>query len=157
MDNLFFFDTPLGRMAIGEADGAIVSLLLPGEEAPENVAKGETALLRRAADQLLAYLAGERQDFELPLVPRGTPFQRAVWKALLEIPYGETRTYGEIAARVGKPRACRAVGMANHRNPIPILIPCHRVIGADGGLTGYGGGLACKEALLQLEKRHGAR
>ena len=103
--------------------------------------------------QLLAYFAGELEAFDLPLVPQGTPFQLAVWKRLCEIPYGETISYGELARRVGNPNASRAVGLANGSNPIPIVIPCHRVIGSNGKLTGYGGGLPIKEKLLGLERR----
>ncbi len=157
MECVYVFDTAIGRIAIGEKDGAITLLRLPGEEAPEEMDQRETELLGRAAAQLREYLAGERREFDLPLAPEGTAFQKAVWNALLEIPYGETCSYGQIAARVGNPKACRAVGMANHRNPIPIFIPCHRVVGADGSLTGYGGGLECKQTLLQLEKTHGGR
>ena len=117
--------------------------------------KGTSPLLEEAARQLQEYFAGCRREFSLPLAPRGTEFQRQVWHALEGIPYGETRTYGEIARAIGKPKACRAVGMANHRNPLSILVPCHRVVGADGSLTGYGGGLEAKQFLLELEKRHG--
>ena len=108
-----------------------------------------------AAEQLEAYFAGKRTTFSLPLRPAGTAFQLAVWQALTEIPYGETRSYGEIAAAVGNPKAARAVGMANNRNPISILIPCHRVIGSTGALVGYGGGLEKKLFLLELEKGAG--
>jgi methylated-DNA-[protein]-cysteine S-methyltransferase len=107
-----------------------------------------------AIGQLEAYFAGELRRFNLRLAPEGTPFQRAVWNALLTIPYGETISYGELARRVGNPRASRAVGAANGRNPLPIVVPCHRVIGNDGTLTGYGGGLPIKEALLALERAH---
>jgi methylated-DNA-[protein]-cysteine S-methyltransferase len=117
----------------------------------------ETALLRRAATQLREYFAGERRVFDLPLAPAGTDFQRGVWKALEGIPYGETRSYRQIAAAVGRPQACRAVGGANHNNPLSIVIPCHRVIGADGGLTGYGGGLDRKKHLLLLEQKNRER
>jgi len=103
--------------------------------------------------QLRAYFAGELQAFDLPLAPQGTPFQLAVWKRLCEIPYGETISYGELARRIGNPNASRAVGLANGSNPIPIVIPCHRVIGSNGKLTGYGGGLPIKEKLLGLERR----
>ncbi len=109
--------------------------------------------LGEAVRQLLAYFAGELEAFDLPLVPQGTPFQLAVWKRLCEIPYGETISYGELARRVGNPNASRAVGLANGSNPIPIVIPCHRVIGSNGKLTGYGGGLPIKEKLLALERR----
>ncbi|WP_165176680.1 methylated-DNA--[protein]-cysteine S-methyltransferase [Desulfovibrio sp. ZJ369] len=111
----------------------------------------ESPILRRARVQLEEYLAGRRKSFELPLAPRGTDFQRKVWEALTRIPYGETRSYKQIAEAVGCPRGCRAVGLANNRNPISIVIPCHRVIGADGRLVGYGGGLPLKKALLRLE------
>ena len=110
-----------------------------------------TAALRQ---QLEEFFAGERHQFDLPLAPRGTEFQRAAWRQLREIPYGETRSYGEMAAAMGRPKASRAVGRANATNPIPILVPCHRVIGADGSLTGFGGGLDAKVALLELEARH---
>jgi methylated-DNA-[protein]-cysteine S-methyltransferase len=110
-----------------------------------------TPLLREAERQLRAYFAGELRQFDLPLDPQGTPFQQQVWAALREIPYGEVRSYGQIAAAIGNPKACRAVGMANHRNPLPILIPCHRVCGSDGSLTGYGGGIERKKWLLELE------
>ena len=108
-------------------------------------------LLAEAARQLHEYFTGERKAFDLPLSIKGTDFQQAVWNALMDVPYGETRTYGEIAKAIGKPKAARAVGMANNRNPVSIVIPCHRIIGADGSLTGYGGGLNAKEFLLKLE------
>ena len=100
-----------------------------------------------------AYFAGDLEDFDLQLAPEGTPFQQSVWKELCTIPYGETISYGELARRIGNPKASRAVGLANGSNPIPIIIPCHRVIGSNGKLTGYGGGLPIKEKLLALEKR----
>lgn len=114
-------------------------------------------LLRRAAEELGEYLAGRRRDFTLPLDPRGSDFQRQVWQALRSIPYGQTRTYGQIAEQIGRRRAARAVGMANNRNPIAILIPCHRVIGSDGSMTGYAAGIAVKERLLALERRNTPR
>lgn len=107
--------------------------------------------------QLEEYFAGKRQQFDLKLVPNGTPFQLEVLRALQEIPYGETRSYGDIAALIGKPKAMRAVGAANGRNPIPIIIPCHRVIGANGSLTGFGGGLDTKRYLLDLEQQGGSQ
>ncbi len=109
-------------------------------------------LLRLAEEQLAEYFAGERRRFDLPLAPAGTEFQRLVWDALLTIPYGHTVTYGQLARQIGRPGASQAVGMANHRNPISILIPCHRVVGSDGSLTGYGGGLDKKRFLLELER-----
>ena len=148
--DLILFDTPLGLMGLEEEDGAIVRLLLPGAPAPR-IACHETPLLTEGKRQLLEYLAGKRREFDLPLAPKGTEFYRSVWRALEEIPYGETRSYRDIAQAVGRPKAVRAVGQANHNNPIPIIIPCHRVVGANGSLTGYGGGLDLKERLLRLE------
>ena len=138
--------TPLGPMYLTESGGALVRFDwgTGGTDA--------SPLLLEAERQLSEYFAGNRKTFDLPLKPEGTVFQRAVWNALCAIPYGETRSYGEIAAQIGAPKACRAVGMTNHRNPLPILIPCHRVIGADGSLTGYGGGLDKKRFLLELER-----
>ena len=113
--------------------------------------QGEHEVLRDARVQLEQYFAGERRDFDLPLAPRGTTFQREVWNALRDIPYGGTLSYAQLAHRIGKPNAVRAVGAANGRNPLPIVVPCHRVIGADGSLTGFGGGLPTKRFLLELE------
>ena len=144
------FDTPLGQMALAEEGGALTRLFLPGEGIPRMVSR-ETPLLSKGRDEILAYLRGERRSFDLPLDPMGTPFQQAVWAELRRIPYGETRSYAQVAAGIGKPKAVRAVGQANHRNPLPIFIPCHRVIGASGKLTGYGGGLDLKQKLLELE------
>jgi len=143
-------DTPIGPVTITEEDGAIVALDFgggAGETAP-------TPLLERAFGELEEYFAGTRKTFDLPLNPRGTPFQRKVWEALRAIPYGETRSYRDIAVAAGCPKGFRAVGMANNRNPIAIFIPCHRVIGSDGSLVGYGGGLPIKQFLLDLERRH---
>ena len=111
------------------------------------------ASCKRPIRQLRAYFAGELETFDLPLAPQGTPFQLGVWRRLCEIPYGQTISYGELARRLGNPNASRAVGLANGSNPIPIVIPCHRVIGSNGKLTGYGGGLPIKEKLLALERR----
>ena len=110
--------------------------------------------IARVRKQVEEYCAGKRKEFDLELAPTGTEFQRAVWKALLEIPYGETRSYGEVARAIGQPNAARGVGSANHANPIGLIVPCHRVIGADGSLTGYGGGLPLKQALLAHEAEH---
>ena len=153
MAYFWHISSPIGDLTLTEEEGALTGLYFgrlarPGEEGP-------TALLEETARQLREYFAGQRREFDLPLRLRGTAFQMQVWKALQAIPYGEVRTYGEIARAIGKPKACRAVGMANHRNPLSILVPCHRVVGADGSLTGYGGGLEAKQFLLELEKRHG--
>ena len=140
--------SPVGPLRLQQEDGAIVGLYFGG-----TVSAGEppTALLRKAQVQLMEYFNRQRTEFDLPLCFGGTDFQHAVWEALLDIPYGETRTYGQIAAAIGRPKAVRAVGHAIGRNPISILVPCHRVIGKDGTLTGFGGGLAIKEKLLKGE------
>ncbi len=147
---LLRFATPLGPMALGAENGALVRVYLPGASLPP-LPDRETPLLLQGRGQLEEYFAGVRTVFDLPLAPGGTPFQQAVWRALTAIPWGETRSYGQLAREIGRPGAARAVGMANHRNPLPILIPCHRVIGAGGSLVGYAGGLELKQALLALE------
>ncbi|HZS94920.1 MAG TPA: methylated-DNA--[protein]-cysteine S-methyltransferase [Chloroflexota bacterium] len=123
----------------------------PRKLAPEARVVDEHPALDALSAQLTAYFEGTLRDFSIPLDLRGTPFQLAVWQALTEIPYGETRSYGAIARAIGRPQASRAVGMANHQNPVPIVVPCHRVIGSNGTLTGYGGGLLLKARLLELE------
>lgn len=150
---LCFRETTIGRIGIEERDGCIVGLWLPSQK--ESPSEGEeTPLLREAFAQLEAYLAGRRRAFDLPLKPEGTPFMQSVWRALCSIPYGKTASYKAIAEAIGNPKACRAVGMANNRNPISIFIPCHRIIGSNGTLVGYGGGLDMKQTLLELERRH---
>ena len=147
MKNRIRMDSPVGPLTLTEEDGALTEVLFGAYEA-----EGENSpLLQEAARQLNEYFAGGRRVFDLPVRPAGTAFQKQVWRALAGIPYGETRSYAEIARAVGRPKAFRAVGMANHRNPISIIIPCHRVVGADGSLTGYGGGLDKKTFLLKLE------
>lgn len=148
--DFWMFDTPLGTMAAGEEDGAMVRLWLPSTPVPR-LMPHRTPLLERAEGQILEYLNGRRQEFDLPLAFAGTEFQRKVWQALREIPYGKTVSYGALAEHIGCPGGARAVGMANHANPLPILVPCHRVVGARGQLTGYAGGLELKRALLALE------
>jgi len=140
-------DTPIGPITLAEDDGHIVGLRFGENPGPDDA----SSLLRMARAQLLAYFGGVLRQFDLPLRPSGTAFQRRVWACLSDIPYGETRSYRQIAEAVGAARGYRAVGMANNKNPIAILIPCHRVIGADGRLTGYGGGMAVKAFLLRLE------
>ena len=139
--------SPVGPLTLSGTDAAVTGLHFG------DVSSGlhGAPLLERAAAELAEYFAGHRRTFTVPLAPSGTPFQRKVWDALREIPYGETVRYKDIAARIGNPRACRAVGLANNRNPISIFIPCHRVVGADGSLVGYGGGLPVKKLLLELE------
>ena len=144
----------IGTVRIVERGQHIVRLDLGGkapyEPLPDVVVR-ETPLLLRAFAQLEEYLAGKRHEFDLPLAPAGTPFQRRVWDALMKIPHGQTRSYRQIAEAADSPKGYRAVGMANNRNPIAVFIPCHRVIGADGSMVGYGGGLEIKEHLLRLE------
>lgn len=154
MHNIFFYPTEIGRIGIVANGEAISNLYLPRSQTPHELKIIETALLNQAGQQLQRYLTGNGKTFELPLDPVGTEFMQKVWQSLLAIPYGETRTYAEIAQSTGNRKACRAVGMANHRNPIPLIIPCHRVIGADGKLVGYGGGLEIKAYLLELEKHY---
>ena len=149
MERIWFYETILGEVCIGEREGCISRI--SWEMPTADVLQEETPLIRRCKNQLEEYLAGERAVFDLPLLPLGTDFQQKVWQALQEIPYGETRSYGEIARRIGQPKATRAVGMANHHNPIAIVIPCHRVVGAGGALTGYAGGLEKKRMLLEVE------
>ena len=149
-------ETPVGPVTITATEEAVVGLRF-GTELPDGSHLGpETAapqLLQEAIRQLREYFAGQRRSFSLPLAPEGSPFQKKVWEALRTIPYGETRTYRQIAEQIGHDRAFRAVGMANNRNPIAILIPCHRVIGHDGGMTGYAAGIDIKKWLLDLETR----
>jgi methylated-DNA-[protein]-cysteine S-methyltransferase len=147
-----FTDTPIGAILIAGDGNAIVETYFAGAKPKPDWIRDDDAL-REAADQLRAYFAGERRTFDLPLSPRGTDFQQSVWSALQQIPYGETTTYSTIAERVGRPAAVRAVGAANGANPIPIVIPCHRVIGANGSMTGFGGGIDVKRQLLALEAR----
>lgn len=151
MVNFFKYETEIGPLLIGESGGAVSHVLFNEEKLSPGAVLKETPFIRKVHGQIVEYLEGKRREFDLPLAPQGTEFQMKVWKALLEIPYGETRSYGQLAAAIGNPRAARAVGMANNRNPISIIVPCHRVIGAGGGLTGYGGGLPLKEKLLKLE------
>ncbi len=146
------FETPLGLMRAVEDGGYLTYLdFIKEGELPESLE--ESPLLMKTREEVMEYFAGKRKDFTIPLKPKGTGFQKEVWDALCEIPYGQTRSYAQIAARVNRPRAFRAVGGANHNNPISIIIPCHRVIGASGKLTGYGGGLPRKEALLEMEAK----
>ncbi|MBE6993110.1 MAG: methylated-DNA--[protein]-cysteine S-methyltransferase [Ruminococcaceae bacterium] len=142
--------SPLGTLYLCEEDGALSRISCDCPDGTE----GTSPLLREAAKQLDEYFLGERKDFDLPLAAHGTPFQMRVWQALRAIPYGETRTYAQIAAAAGSPKAFRAVGQANHVNPLMIVVPCHRVVGADGSLTGYAYGMENKKKLLALEKAH---
>jgi methylated-DNA-[protein]-cysteine S-methyltransferase len=145
-------ESPMGPLTVASTEKGIASIhfgnSLPTGIAPDPSANQETV------EQLTEYFQGKRTQFELRLDVEGTEFQKAVWNELQRIPYGETRSYGEIAKAVGKPGAARAVGMANHDNPLAVVIPCHRVVGRDGSLTGYAGGLHLKAQLLSIERRH---
>lgn len=154
------FESAIGTLTIFEKNGGICAVDLPRKIVPgiqkrvfqdAEMVEERSVLLEQAVQELEEYFAGERRKFDLPLHMEGTEFQKKVWNVLLQIPYGETKSYGEIAEIIGNRKACRAVGMANNRNPLMILVPCHRVVGADGGLVGYGGGLDIKEKLLALE------
>lgn len=157
MDTIWYaeLNSPLGKLTL-ESDGeALTRIRLPKEKwqaDPESNRVRKPELFAEAAAQLGAYFRGERKEFDLKLNPRGTDFQKKVWDLLREIPLGQTITYGELAAKTGNPKASRAVGAANGKNPLPIVIPCHRVIGSNGKLTGFAGGLEAKKTLLKLEK-----
>ncbi len=152
-------DSFVGPLTVVSDESAVTAIHF-GDVVPNGTAFAEPTdsawpeVLRQAARELTEFFAGTRRTFTVPLAPVGTPFQQQVWRALQNIPYGATCSYRDIACAVGRPAACRAVGMANHCNPIPIIIPCHRVVGADGRLTGYAGGLAIKSRLLQLEREN---
>ncbi|MCE2560078.1 MAG: methylated-DNA--[protein]-cysteine S-methyltransferase [Acidobacteria bacterium] len=153
------FHTPIGTLRLVGDEDSIDRIDLPNRAAeppdpawtPSNGAL--PAALAEAKRQLGEYFDGKRREFDLPLALEGTEFQRCVWTELRRIPFGETISYGELATRIGKPTASRAVGAANGRNPVPVVVPCHRVIGGDGRLTGFGGGLPAKQALLDMERR----
>jgi methylated-DNA-[protein]-cysteine S-methyltransferase len=149
-------DSPVGALLLAADDVGLRHItFMRGRRAvrPDNSWREDAAPFQETIRQLRAYFAGSLETFDLPLAPEGTAFQQEVWRRLCEIPYGETTSYGEIARRLGRPQASRAVGLANGTNPLPIVIPCHRVIGKTGKLTGYGGGLPIKEKLLALEQR----
>jgi methylated-DNA-[protein]-cysteine S-methyltransferase len=155
-----FYHCSFASLELSATDGALAGIrFIDGNGFSAGFSVGsavgpaeDAAILDLAAMQLDQWFSGTRTDFDLPLAPQGTPFMSAVWNALCEIPYGQTASYSDIAAALGNPQAVRAVGMANHRNPVAIVIPCHRVIGKDGSLTGYAGGLALKERLLAFER-----
>lgn len=154
MNYVWYYETPIGRLGVAGTDTAVSHVLFAGSESLPGCELSETAVINRAAAELLEYFDGKRTGFDFPLLLQGTVFQNQVWEALQTIPFGETRSYKDIAGQIGRPKAMRAVGMANHCNPLPIVIPCHRVVGASGRLVGYAGGLAVKQFLLDLEKRH---
>ena len=154
MKYVWHYETPIGKIRIAETNG-VISHLLFGDEELKGFELNETAVIKAAVKELFGYFDGKRTEFTCPVCLQGTEFQKAVWEALKTIPFGETRSYKDIAVQIGNPKAMRAVGMANHNNPVSIIVPCHRVVGADGSLTGYGGGLPIKQYLLDLEKAHG--
>ncbi len=179
MKSIFYYQTDLGQIGIAEEDNKITNVFFKTDichiqdadinnnrdlkdsavqisgVSLENYCLKETDILKEASSQLYEYLHGKRRVFNLPLSPNGTEFMKRVWNCLCDIPFGETKSYKEIAIAVGNEKACRAVGQANNRNPIPIFIPCHRVIGTNGKLIGYSGGLQIKVSLLEIEKRYG--
>lgn len=146
-------NTKIGMITIIEEENQIIAIEI-NKKREEECIKKDTLLLKETEKQLMEYLEGKRREFNVPLNPKGTKFMKAVWTALQDIPYGEVRTYKQIAEKVGNPKAARAVGMANHRNPIPIMIPCHRVIGSNGKLVGYALGMEKKRYLLEWEKKN---
>lgn len=156
MKNAYIYETKIGNIFIAEDEYGITDLALADVATEEQLKSKfemlETEQIMEAAGQLVEYLEGSRKEFTLTLHPIGTQFQRLVWEALREIPYGETRSYKQVAEAIGNPKASRAVGMANHNNPIMCIVPCHRVIGSNGSMVGYAGGIQLKELLLNLEK-----
>lgn len=153
MKYMHYFETPIGWMGAAEEDSRLVEVFFGRRPLSPGEVLQRTDLLAQTTAQLGEYFSGQRRQFDLPLGGQGSAFSRAVWQALLGIPYGQTHTYGQIAAQVGRPRASRAVGRACHVNPLVLVVPCHRVVGADGSLTGYAGGMAAKAFLLALEAR----
>ena len=150
MKNALLMSSPVGMLTLIEEEQALTEVRFGSNI--RDALLNDTPLLMQASRELEEYFRGERKAFTVPLSPRGTAFQKRCWDALCRIPYGETRTYAQQAAMIGNSKACRAVGMSNHRNPLPIFIPCHRVIGKNGTLTGYAGGLTIKETLLNIER-----
>ena len=147
------YESPVGALTILAGENGIQAIKFGKDEKVKSTGKA-SEMTRRAVKELEEYFQGKRKEFTVPCVPEGTDFQKRVWETLTRIPYGVTRTYKEIAVEIGNSRASRAVGMANNKNPVPIIIPCHRVIGSDGRLTGYAGGLGVKEFLLNLEREN---
>ncbi len=154
MKQYCYYQSPIGRLLIAGTNGRLEAIFFPNsinEFEISNDTQYNEEIFKDILRQLSDYFAGKRQKFEIDVFPAGTDFQKKVWQELQNVPFGETVSYGEIAARIDNPKACRAIGMANSKNPIPIIIPCHRIIGKDGSLTGFGGGLDIKRKLLELE------
>lgn len=150
MINYFCYDTEIGTIKISETEGKIIGLVF-SDSKKENEIERETDSIIKTYMQLKEYLSGKRKSFDIEIEMMGTEFQKKVWKELLNIPYGETRSYKDIATVIGNEKACRAVGNANNKNPIAIIVPCHRVVGSNGSMTGYAGGIDIKEKLLKIE------
>lgn len=150
MNNIYFYETEIGTIGIRENNKYITDIYFSKIDTNDNIE--ETELIKECFLQLKEYFEGNRKSFDLPIDAKGTEFQKKVWNELLKIPYGETKSYKDIALAIGNEKACRAIGMANNKNPIPIIIPCHRVIGSNGKLVGYSGGINVKEKLLNIEK-----
>lgn len=154
MKQYCYYQSPVGQLLLIGTEGVLEELLFPkssGKKEIDQDWQNDATTFTEALHQLAEYFDGVRKDFSLKIAPQGTPFQKRVWRELEKIPFAQTVSYGDIARRIGNPKASRAVGMANSRNPIPIIVPCHRVIGKDGSLTGFGGGLDVKRQLLSLE------
>lgn len=152
MKKIFYYKTKIGEILIGEKNNAISNIYVDNKVNIKEAVIEESKLIKETYIQIQEYLDGKRKEFNVPIILEGTEFQKKVWDTLMRIPYGETWTYKRIAEEIGNPKACRAVGMANNKNPILILVPCHRVIGSNGKLVGYAGGMEVKEYLLSLEK-----
>jgi methylated-DNA-[protein]-cysteine S-methyltransferase len=149
-----YYQSPIGKLLLIGIDGVLEELHFPNSPGQKQIAEDwqyDEVSFQKTIQQLIEYFAGNRQEFDLKIAPKGTAFQERVWQELRKIPFGQTASYGEIAERIGNRKASRAIGMANGKNPIPIIVPCHRVIGKDGSLTGFGGGLDLKKQLLKLE------
>ena len=149
MNNIYFYETEIGTIGIRENNKCITDIYFSKINTNDNIEESE--LIKECFRQLKEYFEGNRKNFDLPIEPKGTEFQNKVWNELLKIPYGKTKSYKDIALAIGNEKACRAIGMANNKNPIPIIIPCHRVIGSNGKLVGYSGGINVKEKLLNIE------
>ncbi len=154
MKKYCYYQSPIGKLLLVGADGVLEELHFPNSSEQIHIPEDwqcDEQCFQPALQQLAEYFTGSRQQFDLKIAPKGTTFQQSVWQELCKIPFGQTASYGEIAERIGNPKACRAVGLANAKNPLPIIVPCHRVIGKDGSLTGFGGGLEIKKQLLDIE------
>ena len=154
MKNVYYYDYPIGTLGIVSENDKICLIAFKGDKRFFGAVLKENEVIKSMSIQLYEYFSGERKSFTVPTLLNGTDFQKSVWNALAEIPIGETRSYKDIAVRVGNPKGFRAVGMANNKNPLMIVFPCHRVLGADGSLVGYAGGLEAKKYLLELEKKY---